>query len=238
MCKLWGSVTNAIAGTLTQSASTEYVSGKYGHFSGVTTSSTGVVEMQLRIPADEAARFVDQPATFSCLVLHDLGVDATYTVTVKKPNSADDFTVLSTVSTSGGEVVPSGVNERLEFTVDDLGDVSNGIIIEVSIPVATIVTKSFRISEAQFETGDARTTFSEQQYEVAEVACRRVSEAPIAGTVYPHAVYRPNATAVSAVGSISFWRIEGNDPDWFLALRDGVVTAVVLGETTITPNAV
>lgn len=169
--RLWGRVTNVTAGTLTQSASTAYASGKYGHFTGVSTSSAGLVESQFRVPSDEAARFVDGSGTFSCIVRHDVGSDVTYTVTIKKPTStADDFTALSVVSTSPGTAVPSDTDTRLSFSVVDLGDVSNGIAIEVSASVSAITLKGFRISEAQLEGGESRSAFTEEEIQVTEAA--------------------------------------------------------------------
>lgn len=169
--ELYGRVTNVTAGTLTQGSSIDYTSGKYAHFSGVTTSTSGLVEAQIRIPSNEAARFVDQQGTFSCLVYQNTGASVTYTITIKKPSTtADDFSSLATVDTSGGDAVTSATNTRLSFSVADLGDVSKGIAIEISASVGTISAREFRISEAQFEIGGTRTTFVEQAYEVAYAA--------------------------------------------------------------------
>lgn len=165
--ELYGRVTNVTGGTLTQGASIAYESGKYAHFSSVTTSTSGVVEAQIRIPSNEAARFVDKAGVFSCLVYQDTGGAITYTVTVKKPTTTDDFSSLSTVSTSGGDSVSSATDTRLSFAVSDLGDVSKGIAIEISAAVGTIASRNFRITEAQLEIGGTRSNFVETSYEVA-----------------------------------------------------------------------
>lgn len=170
--ELYGRVTNVTAGTLTQAASISYESGKYAHFSGVSTSAAAVVEAQIRIPSNEAARFVDKQATFSCLVNQNTGSNVTYTVTIKKPTTtADDFSALTTVSTSGGDSVATATDTRIVFSVADLGDVSKGIAIEISASLSgATTTKDFIVTEAQLETGGARTSFVETSYEEAYAA--------------------------------------------------------------------
>ena len=169
--KLFGRVTNVTAGTLTQGSDTAYGSGKFALFSGVSTSASAVVEAQIRIPAGEAGRFIDDAVVFSCLVKHDVGTNVNYTVTVKTPTTtADDFSALTTIGTSSATAVVTGTDTRLAFAVSDMGDCSKGIAIEVSASVGTITTKAFRITEAQLESGSVRTSFTEADYDVVYAA--------------------------------------------------------------------
>lgn len=183
--RLFGRVTNVTAGTLTQGDDTAYASAKYGHFSGVSMSGSGVVEAQIRMPAGEAGRFADDACVFSCLVRHDVGSSVNYTVTVKTPTTtADDFSALTTISTSAATAVATGTDTRLEFAVADMGDCSKGIAIEVSASIGSgITTKNFRITEAQFEAGAARTAFTEGNFDwtkgaltILEVAATTASD--------------------------------------------------------------
>lgn len=161
--RLYGRVTNVTAGTVTQASSADYKSGKYASFASVSTSATGAVEAQIRIPSGEAARFVNAAAVFSCLVRHDVGSNTNYTITVKKPSAtADDFSSLTTIDTSSASSVVTDTDTRIEFAIANMGDCSKGIAIEVSAAVATITTKNFRISEAQLETGASRTSYVQQ----------------------------------------------------------------------------
>lgn len=166
--RLYGRVTNVTAGTLTQGSDTSYASAKYGHFSNVSTSSSGVVEAQIRVPAGEAGRFVDDACVFSCLVRQDTGSAINYTITVKTPTTtANDFSSLTTISTGVATSVATGTDTRLALAVAGMGDCSKGIAIEVSAAVGTITTKNFRITEAQFEVGSVRTSFVQGDYDMA-----------------------------------------------------------------------
>lgn len=184
--KLFGRVTNVTAGTLTQGSSTDYASGAYGVASGVSMSAAGVVEFQIRIASVEGARFTDKAAVFSCLVKQDTGSSVDYTITVKTPTStADDFSSLTTISTSVASAAATGTDTRLEFAVADMGDTSRGIAIEISASIgAAITSKAFRISEAQFEVGANRTSFVMTHAEVEASVFRSQESAYSYGHIY------------------------------------------------------
>lgn len=179
--KLFGRVTNVSAGTLTQGNSTSYVSNAYAHFSGVTTSGTSVTEAQIRIPAGEAARFVNAASVFSCLVYHDIGSSKNVTITIKTPTTtADDFSALTTISTGTATAIATGADTRMTLAVADMADCSKGIAIEISLANTSVMTtKNIRVTEAQFETGTTRTSFVETIYEAAKAG---VSPTMPAGT--------------------------------------------------------
>ena len=165
---LWGKVdANVTAGTLTQGTSTDYASGHYAHFSGVSTSGSANVVAQFRIGSDDAARFVDNPLSFQCVVYQDTGGAINYTITVKKCDAADNFSSLTTIGTDSAQSVSDATDTAATFSVADMGDCSNGIAIEVSAAVGTITTKNFRITSAQAEPSATTTAFSELPYDVA-----------------------------------------------------------------------
>lgn len=172
--RVFGRATNVTAGTLTQGTSTDYEGARYAHASGVSLSSAGVVEFQLRIPSGEAARLVDAATIFSCLARQDTGSAVDFTVTVKTPTStADDFSSLTTIGTDAAQSVTSGTDTRLEFAVADMGDCSKGIAIEISASLSgAITTKNFRIAEAQLEPGATRTAFTMSNHDVERWAAR------------------------------------------------------------------
>lgn len=168
---IWGQVSaNVSAGILTQGESTDYTSGHYCHFSGVTTTGSANVVTQFRVSSEDAARFVDQPASFKCKVYQDTGGALTYTITLKKANSKDDFSALTTIATSSGDSVSDVTNTAITYSTADMGDCSNGVVVEVSVPANSVTTKNFRITESQLEPSATSTAFAELPFRVEKVA--------------------------------------------------------------------
>lgn len=196
--KSYGLVTNVTAGTLDQGASTTYRSGKYLKFDSVTTSGAGVVEAQIRVPSGTAANIVDTAAVFSAKVYHDVGSNITYTIKFQIPTgAADDFSSLSTLFTSSGQSVPTSTDTTISLSTGDMGDISKGLVIEISAAVGTLSGREFRITEAQLEPGEIATSFTETLFEIASKACG--SDMPI-GSIYENGVDGTNPTTLLGFG--------------------------------------
>lgn len=196
--KSFGLVTNVTAGTLDQGASTIYRSGKYLKFDSVTTSGAGVVEAQIRVPSGTAANLVDTAAVFAAKVYHDVGSNITYTIKFQIPTgAADDFSSLSTLFTSSGQSVPTTTDTTISLSTGDIGDISKGLVIEISAAVGTLSGREFRIAEAQLEPGEIATSFTETLFEIASKACG--SDMPI-GSIYENGVDSTNPATLLGFG--------------------------------------
>jgi hypothetical protein len=166
--------TAVIAGTWGQS--TTCVAGNSGYgfkFAGVTLTGTGVLYPRHRIEAKDAARFKNMIASFSVKVYHDVGSNINYTIYVRKANAADNFSAVTAISNSGAISVPTATPTTLKYEAVAMGDVSNGIEIEIKIEAGAITLKNFCQTELQLELGTVATAFECQPYARALLQCQR-----------------------------------------------------------------
>lgn len=153
--------TNVTAGTITRGTSTGLTAGYYVHASGVSNNnSAATVVAQFRVDPGDAGQFVNTSGVFSCQVYHDVGSAVDYTITVKKADAEDDYSSLTTISTSGTTSVNSGTWTGLEFSVSAMGDCRNGVVIEVSAACGVQTTKNYYFGMPQFETGTSATAWT------------------------------------------------------------------------------
>lgn len=136
------------AGTITQdTAATIGRAGYALHVSGVTLTGSGEIYVRHRIESRDAKAFKNQTASFACTVLHDVGSAVTYTITVRKPTVANDFTSVTDIGNNGGASVASGTSTQLQYESVAMGDCSNGIEIEIKAACGAVTTKNFRFTE-------------------------------------------------------------------------------------------
>lgn len=145
----WGQTLTATAGH----------SGYAFKFAGVTLTGAGVLWHRTRIEAKDACEFKNQIASFSVSVYHDVGSAINYTVYVRKANAADNFSAVTAISNSGAISVPSATKTLIKYENISLGDVSNGVEIEIKIEAGAVTTKNFEQSELQIEKGSVCTAF-------------------------------------------------------------------------------
>jgi hypothetical protein len=145
----WGQSTTCVAGN----------SGYGFKFAGVTLTGTGILYHRHRIEAKDAARFKNMTASFSVKVYHDVGNNINYTIYVRKANSADNFAAVTAISNSGAISVPTATPTTLKYENVSMGDVSNGIEIEIKIEAGAITLKNFCQTELQLELGSVATAF-------------------------------------------------------------------------------
>jgi hypothetical protein len=161
----WGQTVTATAGN----------SGYAFKFAGVTLTGTGILYHRYRMEALDAVRFKNQSASFSCSVYHDVGSAINYTIYVRKANAADNFSAVTAISNSGAISVPSATKTLLKYENISLGDVSNGIEIEIKIESGAITTKNFEQTELQFERGPVCTAFECRNIGIEYYLCRNYS---------------------------------------------------------------
>lgn len=158
------------AGTLTQSA----FSGKeYVKFQTVTMTGAGVLKLRHRIEAKDAEIFVNQIASFSCSLFHNIGAAMNCTVIVRKANAVDNFTATTVIATSSAISVPNNSESPVKFENISMGDPSNGIEIELQMACGAITTKDFLIRQFQFELGAFATQFEQEPAPITRAKCKR-----------------------------------------------------------------
>jgi hypothetical protein len=169
---VFGRATNVSAGTLEQVETLDVgVTGYAVGFVGLTLPSTSdFCVTQFRIVAEDARRFIDGPATFSAVVSHDVDATIGYVVTVSRCDSLNDFSSFTVISASDEIPVESQTPRRVVFTVDDMADCSNGIVVTVTVLCGQVSTRQFLTTEAQFQPGLVFTEFQSLGFEATRAA--------------------------------------------------------------------
>ena len=111
-----------------------------------------------RIEARDALRLRNAPAVVSARTYHDVGTAVSYTLTVNKPNAADDFSAVTQIAT-GTAPIANASNADLTLTVADMGDCSNGLEILIKATYGAVSNKWFYLGDLQLEPGATRTAF-------------------------------------------------------------------------------
>jgi len=148
------------AGTINQatSAYSLAVTGAACFVENVTLDASGTVMFRRRIEAKDAAAFYNKPAHFSARTYHETGVTQDYIITVRKADSADDFSSTTDIE-SDTVTVANDTNASIALMVADMGDCRNGIEIEVLVDCGAITSKDFFMAEQQFSIGDMQRPF-------------------------------------------------------------------------------
>ena len=136
----------------------------------MSTSGSANVIARVQLTSEDAAKFVDAAGTFTCKVYHDIGSSTNFIATIYKADAKDDFSSITSVQAGDATAVADQTVTTVTVSKADLGDVSNGIEIQISAAVGTITTKNIRISEAKFEAGGTASGFSEYPYRVEKAA--------------------------------------------------------------------
>jgi hypothetical protein len=171
------------AGTITQLTSSLLAATK-GYdlqIAGVTVTGTGIVYLRYRMEAKDAQAFVNAVASFGCRVYHNVGSNINYTIYIRKANAADNFTAVTDIANSGAISVPSATATTIKFeniNSGSLGDVSNGIEIEIQIACGAITTKNFNFAEFVFAKGSKAQPYMPRSYQHELESCLRYYEQP------------------------------------------------------------
>lgn len=194
-----GAGTAVSAGTITQSTTANVGNSGYAlRVAGVTLTGTGKVFARYRMESRDAVRFKNAIASFGVKVYHDVGSSINYIIRIQKPSAQDNFTSVSEVANSGSIAVASTTPTTIKFeniNSGNLGDVSNGLEIEIEIQCGAITTKNFEFAEWQFNPGSVlNTNFMARSFADEIQACQRYYEksypyADAPGTTYADVYY-------------------------------------------------
>lgn len=164
------------AGTITQqTGSAAGTTGKAVHISGATITGTGIVYLRYRMEAKDAILFKNLAASFAAQVWQDTGGSLTYTVNINKPTVADNFAATTNIA-STTQSIPTSTATRLLFqniNSGNLGDVSNGIEIEIQIACGAVTTKNFHFTEFVFCKGARAISYQPKPYLLEYNSSRR-----------------------------------------------------------------
>lgn len=165
------------AGTVAQTSAANVGTTGYAlKLAGVTLTGSGKVFARYRMEARDALRFKNQPASFQVKVYHDVGSNCNYLITVRKPSAADNFASVSDIANSGAISVPTATPTVISFeniNTGSLGDVSNGLEIEIEVTTGAITTKNFEFTEWQFNRGILASQYVDRSFQEELAACQR-----------------------------------------------------------------
>lgn len=168
------------AGTISQTTAPTVTTVGYAlKLSGVTVTGTGVVYVRYRMEAKDAMRYKNGAASFSFVIRHDVGSSINATVFINKANAADDFSATTAVANSGAISVPTATPTTVRFeniNSGSMGDVSNGIEIEIQIACGAVTTKNFEFCDFQFNKGSKALPFFSRPVVDDLAACQRYFE--------------------------------------------------------------
>lgn len=172
MLTAWASGGAVSAGTITQSTSPAIGTSGYSHkLAGVTLTGAGVLSWRKRIESKNAVRLKNKNAVFQCKASHDVGSSVNYTVIIRKPTAADNYTSTTTIYTGSAIAVASSL--VITIPAQSVLDVSNGIEVEVQAACGVVTTKNFETTEWQIEEASTVTLFEQRDVESEEIRCER-----------------------------------------------------------------
>lgn len=206
----WASGGAITAGTLVQdTAAPVGRTGKAVRFQSCTLTGSGQMSWRYRMESGDAVNMKNQTATFQIKVQHNVGSAINYTVVIRKPTAADNFSSTTVIGTSAATSVASGVAQQLTFT-QALGDCSYGLEIEVQAACGAVTTKDFWWTEWSIEEGAAASNIEFRPIPVELAACMRYYQAdtfhcggaPIASGTGSTAV-SSNSTSIQGTKTLS-----------------------------------
>lgn len=178
------------AGTINQNK-TSLVAATKGYeikLAGVTLTGAGIVYLRYRMEAKDALMFKNAPASFSVRIHQDTGASVNATVYINKANAADNFAAVTAVANSGAIAVPNNAATLVKFeniNAGSLGDVSNGLEIEIQVAVGAITAKNISFAELTFNYGAKAAPYFPKGYDQDLTACQRYFESTFPDGVLP-----------------------------------------------------
>lgn len=165
------------AGTITQgTAQTFAKTGNTLQVSGATITGTGVVLLRHRIEAKNAIQLKNLVASFVATVYHDVGSTINYTITIRKPTASDNFASTTDIQASSALPVATATATKIRLENVSLGDVTNGIEIEISVACGAVTTKNFHFTDFVFNYGAVAMGYAPQTFDRDLYACMRYYE--------------------------------------------------------------
>lgn len=166
------------AGTVTQLTSSllAAIRGYDLQIAGLTVTGTGIAYLRYRMESKEAMNFINAVASFGCRVYHNVGSAVNYTIYIRKANAADNFSAVTDIANSGAISVPNATATWIKFeniNSGSLGDVTNGIEIEIQIACGAVTTKNFNFAEFVFNKGAKAAQFIPRNFDEEMKRCTR-----------------------------------------------------------------
>lgn len=187
--KATGSAVNA--GTVAQSTSANAGSTTYSFkMSGMTVTGTGIIYARYRMESRDAVNFKNGVASFSCSIYQDTGGAINYTIFIRKATVADNFSSVTDIANSGAISVSNTTKTTITFNninSGNIGDVTNGIEIEIQAACGAVTTKNFEFADWQFNKGSFALSFQAKCFTEELKNCERYCEKSYDYTVAPGA---------------------------------------------------
>lgn len=197
----WASGGAVSAGTMGQNTSSGI--GRAGYslkFAGTTLTGAGQLSVRYHLEAASARRLRNSSVSFGVLASHDVGSNVNYTVILRKPTAADNYASTTTIATSSAQAVPSGISSgtRVKFENQAVGDITNGLEIEIRIACGAVTAKNFELTEFVLAEAPTAPAFQSLNTYVANLsACQRYLRRTtqrefFSGEVASGSIYRAN----------------------------------------------
>lgn len=175
----WASGGAVSAGTIGQNTASAI--GRTGYslqLAGVTLTGSGKISVRHRMEAAQARHLRNTNASFAVAVLHDCTGPIDYTVTFRKPTVADDFSSTTFIATSPVQSIAANAGNRVVFANQAMGDISNGLEIQIEAACGAVTGRSFEFTEFAIAASATAPTFAPLRGYAAELAaCQRFWEA-------------------------------------------------------------
>jgi hypothetical protein len=184
----WASAGAVSAGTIGQVSTS--AAGRTGFalaVTGVTLTGSAVLSWRYRMRAADAVHFKNILASFQMKVWHDVGSSVPYTIIIRKPTVADNFTSTTVINTGSPISVASGTATTIASLGVSMGDCSNGLEFEVQAACGAVTSKNFHFVEWGLEEGSVATNLPYRPIEIERVNCyqyARIITGTISGTKF------------------------------------------------------
>jgi microcystin-dependent protein len=169
---IFARVTDATAGTFQRIFDTSFAASNcYSQLNNVTTTnSESVAEIQWRMPSGDGAAISGDDVVYQVKVAQNSGAPMNCFVTLYKCDAADDFSNLTTVTSSSVVSVASGDFTILELSLEGAGDLTTGVAVVVTFDCGIVSNTNFSAGEAQLERGLIATQFEDRPQFIDQAA--------------------------------------------------------------------
>jgi len=169
---IFARVTDATAGTFQRIFDTSFSSSNcYSQLNNVTTTnSESVAEVQWRMPSGDGAAISGDDVVYQVKVAQNSGSPMNCFVTLYKCDAADDFSNLTTVTSSSVVSVPSGDFTTLTLSLEGAGDLTTGVAVVVTFDCGIVSNTNLSAGEAQLERGLIATQFEDRPQFIDQAA--------------------------------------------------------------------
>lgn len=169
--------TNRTSMAVNNASNSAMVTGK-AHQITLTSSAAGVVNAAFRIEAADAVALNGKTVTFKCKGYQDTGGTLQARLRIRKPTAADNFTTLTTITTSSDFSVATATAVESSLTATlGASDATNGLQVEIEYTTAAAVTgKVFQMGDVQLVEGSVAPAFVPEAVQVTLAKCQRYYE--------------------------------------------------------------